>query len=735
MTGRRPQRNRRRPEWVQQLEERRLLANLGDLGIYLVDHATRQRVSNPYAGEQVEIHASFVAQGVTPGAVVRLQRETANGVLYTEMAAPESWAGYYAVDRNLFTWTVPPANAWVKVTLDPQGTVTETNEGDNSYTLTVTPGEATGVPEVPAYHSLPGAGYALYLDFDGNYQERFVGSTDVTTPAYDSDGDPLVLSDGEREEVRQIWARVAEDYAPFDIDVTTELPQDGQYEKWQRVAIGGASCDWYQFSAAGTAMVGSFTWTGAASAAFVFVEQANGDGSANRYSIATIADAASHEAGHTFGLNHQAKYDAVGNLVSEYNDGDGTWGPIMGKSGNEISTWYNGPTDEGATAYQDDMAVIAGDSNGFGYRADDVGDDVLTAKALGTFAGTLSAEGVIGKNDDVDVYSAELPGGQYTIAVDVAADGPNLDAVLDVIDSSGTLMTSSSPADRQSASVDLTVAAGMYYMAVHGTGAYGWIGQYDLSVREQGPVEQPGPTPPPVEGPAVDLAAVWVGKTPKSVKAGVKSAMQVLVKNVGELASAGAVTVKVYASPTRELTGDEVKIGQLVVKQGIESGKRAVVRVPVVYAKGMKGGDYFIVAAVEGKGGESSTENNVIVGAAVKVIAPAAKLTGKVSPNRTVLSGEAWTAQVVVRNEGNAAYKGKAEVKVYASADGVLGDKDDVLLGTASVSMTLGARASKKVGVGAGPVGTAGKYYLFAVVTWGDGATAIARKAVRVRFA
>src|SRR3712207_2087110 len=120
MTGRRSC-TRHRPEWVQQLEQRRLLANLGELGIYLVDHATGLRVDDPYVGQHVEVRASFAAESLEPGAIVRTQPQTANGTLYSEGGAPPAWtSGRATVERNLFTWTVPPTEAWVSVSLDPR---------------------------------------------------------------------------------------------------------------------------------------------------------------------------------------------------------------------------------------------------------------------------------------------------------------------------------------------------------------------------------------------------------------------------------------------------------------------------------------------------------------------------------------------------------------------------------------------------------------------------------------
>ena len=41
---------------------------------------------------------------------------------------------------------------------------------------------------------------------------------------FDQDGDPTTFSDGELSAIAGVWQRVAEDYAPFSVDVTTEEP-------------------------------------------------------------------------------------------------------------------------------------------------------------------------------------------------------------------------------------------------------------------------------------------------------------------------------------------------------------------------------------------------------------------------------------------------------------------------------------------------------------------------------
>ncbi len=118
---------------------------------------------------------------------------------------------------------------------------------------------------LPLLHSNPGAPAAVYLDFDGHVETSGLGSG-FTTPPYDLDGDTSTFTDAEAEAVRAIWARAAEDFAPFNIDVTTVepavlapgMPASASYGKAVRVAIGGDGM-WYQNGAyGGVAAVGSF---------------------------------------------------------------------------------------------------------------------------------------------------------------------------------------------------------------------------------------------------------------------------------------------------------------------------------------------------------------------------------------------------------------------------------------------------------------------------------------------
>ena len=179
-----------------------------------------------------------------------------------------------------------------------------------------------------------------------------------------------------------MWARVAEDYAPFDVDVTTQAPaqaaitrsgsSDQQYGT--RVLIDPTT--WYQSGCGcgGVAYVGVYDNTSHHAyyqPALVFTKGV-GTGAKN------IAEAASHEAGHNIGLSHD------GTASVGYYQGHGAWAPIMGVGYSKaISQWSKGEY-SGANNKEDDFAVAG--QNGLALRADDHGNGTgdATALTLGT---------------------------------------------------------------------------------------------------------------------------------------------------------------------------------------------------------------------------------------------------------------------------------------------------------------------------------------------------------------
>ncbi len=83
--------------------------------------------------------------------------------------------------------------------------------------------------DVFALHSLPSSTKVIYLDFDGHQMQDEAWNTwfaigPFTNAPYDTDGDSTTFSATERDRIFEIFQRVADDYAPFDIDVTTQDP-------------------------------------------------------------------------------------------------------------------------------------------------------------------------------------------------------------------------------------------------------------------------------------------------------------------------------------------------------------------------------------------------------------------------------------------------------------------------------------------------------------------------------
>ncbi|HVJ67330.1 MAG TPA: SdrD B-like domain-containing protein [Caulifigura sp.] len=372
-------------------------------------------------------------------------------------------------------------------------------------------------------NSLPGATKTIYLDFNGNttsgtwWNSSYTSGAAFTTPAFSTDSS-AAFSDAELERIQLIWQRVAEDYAPFNVNVTTQDPGTAGIVKsgtgdtaWGvRVVIGGDYQDWFGDSAGGVAYLNTFG-TSVDQNVFVF-SNSLGNGEKN------VAEAISHEAGHSLGLSHDGT-SSVG-----YYQGHGTgatgWAPIMGVGYyRELTQWSKGEY-TGANNKQDDLAIITSSTNGFGYRVDDYASTRTSAAALAstTTGGvkTVDVAGIIERNSDQDWFSFTTSGGAVSLTFDGAARGTNLDIAASLYNASGQLILDSNPADLTTASISTTLAAGTYFVMVDGVGArglsdgysdYGSLGQYFIT----GTIPDDGTStpPPPSSGLASISGRVW----------------------------------------------------------------------------------------------------------------------------------------------------------------------------------------------------------------------------------
>lgn len=330
--------------------------------------------------------------------------------------------------------------------------------------------------DVPALHSDAGSSKSLYLDFDG-YHDVFSIDNDKTT-----------FSDAELTMMQGIWQRVAEDYAPFDIDVTTVEPPSFADGVAIRIAIGGSSFEG-EDGRAGQAAVGSF-FNSEDNVGYVFSDDIFNSGHIN---ARDVAGTASHEAGHAFGLVHQSLYDSAGNLVDEYHPGVGDKEPLMGSGVTPRDIWWFGTSSRSSTSFQDDMAYLA---NQLGYRADDHGGSAAAAASLTLVADPadstkqlLRGTGIVGQMSDLDFFAFTVGGAngevtRFSADINPLEFGPNLDARLEIRNAQGAVVASADPTGPLSAHLTADLTPGQYYMVAASHGDYGDVGQYTLELRD-----------------------------------------------------------------------------------------------------------------------------------------------------------------------------------------------------------------------------------------------------------
>lgn len=335
--------------------------------------------------------------------------------------------------------------------------------------------------QVPILSSHPSSSAVIFLDFDGHT---------VSGTSWNYNGPIECGASGlDNLKITEIFNRIAEDYRPFDVNVTTDSTKFLSARLGKRIrVIFTVSSSWYG-NAGGVAFVGSFTYTDN-TPAFVFTALLGS-------SCKLISEAGSHEAGHTLGLYHQAIYDASCNKVSEYHPGTGSgeiaWAPIMGVGYyRNFTLWNNGPNSYGCANMQNDLDIIT-TRNGFTYRADDHGNEFnySTRVDFSNRNKQFAVNGVIEKNTDYDLFKFTMPeDGSFQLNavpynVGTGNAGSNLDMQVTLFNSTQVVLNAYNPGTLLSSVIDTSLSAGTYYLRVEGKGnvfapSYASLGSYSL---------------------------------------------------------------------------------------------------------------------------------------------------------------------------------------------------------------------------------------------------------------
>jgi hypothetical protein len=210
--------------------------------------------------------------------------------------------------------------------------------------------------QVPLLNSYSPAAATVYLDFDGAEVDGTIWNEEGKIVAEPSGLSPATI----------IWIHqvISDHFKLFNLNITTD---PGVYERapvHQRTRIIiTPDGNWYG-PATGVSAIGSFVW-GDDTPAWVFIHALSDN-------PAFIAASATHQIGHTLGLQHQSAYDSYGLMITELSGGENnifsSQAPLMGIPFYKAADWKNGHPSTGVQNVQSDTAMIAGAPNNIGYR-------------------------------------------------------------------------------------------------------------------------------------------------------------------------------------------------------------------------------------------------------------------------------------------------------------------------------------------------------------------------------